>query len=410
MTNISTLTLPCGLRAIVQHVASPVVYAGLIIQAGTRHEDAADSGMAHFIEHMSFKGTARRNVFHINALERRGGDLNAFTNKNETTYCATVLRRDFAHAVDLLVDMAFGSTYRQREIDREVGVICDEIDSYRDSPAELIFDQFESLLFADNGLGRDILGDAERLREYTTADARRFASRWYRPENAVLYVRGRIDAAYLRRVLERQPILAAAPAAAPRLETLERPVLRRDALRREEAKDTHQAHVLLGTQTYAGSDERRFALALLNNVLGGPGMNSRLNQSLRERRGLVYSVDASLSTYPDAGWWGAYFGCDPEDTERCLDLTHRELRRLIAEPLSPAQLRAAKTQLVGQMLIAAENAENAALALGRTFMHYGRIHDIRASIARIEALKTDELMAVAAEVYCPENLTTLIYR
>ena len=403
-----TATLPCGLRVVYEPSASGVVYCGYIVCAGTRHEAPADSGMAHFIEHLSFKGTERRRAFHIsNGLERVGGDLNAFTNKQETVYYATVLRPHFGRAVDLLTDIVFHSVYPQREIDREVEVICDEIDSYNDSPSELIFDEFESMLFSGNPLGRDILGDAARLRSYTTADARRFVDRYYRPDNAVFYVRGDLDFGRVVKTLER--CLPAAAPAVPLPEKPVTPVCRRVAEERVVERHTHQAHVLIGTQTYGGSDERRFGLMLLNNILGGPGMNSRLNMSLREHSGLVYSVDASLTTYPDAGAWGVYFGCDAHDVARCRRLVDKELRRLIDEPLTPVRLAAAKQQLCGQIGIACDNAENYALAVGKTFAHYNARYDVAALCQRLQTVTADELQAIAAEVYDPGCLTTLIY-
>lgn len=408
-TDFQQTTLPCGLRVVHDRTSSGVIYCGYIVLAGTRHEAPADSGMAHFIEHLSFKGTERRRAFHIsNGLERVGGDLNAFTNKQETVYYATVLRPDFARAVDLLTDLVFHSVYPQHEIDREVEVICDEIDSYKDTPSELIFDEFESMLFSGNPLGRDILGDTDRLRSYTTADAHRFTDCYYRPDNAVFYVRGDLDFNRVVRTLER--FLPATPSDLPLPAKPISPTLRREAEERVVEKHTHQAHVLIGTQTYGGSDERRFGLMLLNNMLGGPGMNSRLNMSLREHSGLVYSVDASLTTYPDAGTWGVYFGCDAHDVARCRRLVNKELRRFIDDLLSPAQLAAAKKQLCGQIGIACDNAENYALAMGKTFAHYNVRYDVSALCQRLHEVTAAELQAIAAEVYDPDRLTTLIYR
>lgn len=420
-----TFTLPCGLRVVCERNASPVVHCGYVVCAGTRHEDADDSGMAHFIEHLSFKGTEHRRAYHIsNGLERVGGDLNAFTNKQETVYYAAVLQRDFRRAADLLTDIVFHSTYPQHEIDREVEVICDEIESYKDSPSELIFDEFESMLYADQPLGRDILGRAERLRTYTTADARRFTSRHYRPTNAVFYVRGNISAERVQTCLKK--LWGEAPSNLPHLgeaygASTPSPVGGRvgeGAERAGEAagtvrcvsRDTHQAHVLIGAKTFGGRDERRFPLMLLNNILGGPGMNSRLNMSLRERAGLVYSVDASLTTYPDTGWWAVYFGCDVVDVARCRRLVERELRHFIEDSLTPAQLRAAQKQLCGQIGIAAENGENRAIALGKTFAHYGTLYSPVELCRHLQAVTAEQLQAVAAEVYDPSRLTTLIYK
>lgn len=404
---ITTFTLPAGLRVVVRETASPVAYCGYIICAGTRHEEQADSGMAHFIEHMTFKGTARHSARAIaNSLERDGGELNAYTNKQETVYYATVLREHFARAADLLTDIVFHSTFPQHEIDREVEVICDEIESFKDSPSELIFDEFEQLLYGNHALGRDILGMPERLRTYTTADALRFTTQHYRASNAVFYVSGGVKAEQVERVLQRlwsgvapQPVLTASTPP---------PLLRTERLERRH-RDTHQAHVLMGTQTYSGTDDRRYALMLLNNLLGGPGMNSRLNQSLRERSGLVYTVDASLTTYTDTGWWAVYFGCDNHDVQRCIRLVRTQLRRLTDSALRPATLTAAKRQLCGQVMVSADGAENYALALGKTFAQYGSIYSPEALCRHIMALEADDVLNVAREVYDDHALTTLIY-
>ncbi len=405
-----TFTLPNGLRIIHEPSASQVVYCGYVVCAGTRHEAEPDSGMAHFIEHMSFKGTARRRSCHItNFLERVGGDLNAFTTKQETVYCATVLRPDFARAVDLLTDIVFGSTFPQAEIDKEVEVICDEIESYKDSPAEIIFDEFEAMMFRGQPLGRDILGDADRLRSYTTADALRFARQHYRPDNAAFYVYGNLDFAAVVRTLEKHHRILPHSIAIEASSEAPAPLATPGETRRVE-KGTHQAHVLLGAPAFGGCDPRRFGLLLLNNLLGGPGMNSRLNTSLRERAGLVYSVDSYLNTYPDAGFWNVYFGCDAADVERCLRLVRRELRRLADAPLTPAQLSAARKQLKGQIGISCDNAESYALALGKTFAHYNSHRRVENIYTELDALTPQQLQEIAAEVYDERRLTTLIYQ
>lgn len=404
-------SLPNGLRIIHEASASDVVYCGFVVCAGTRHEDEPDSGMAHFIEHMSFKGTHRRRACHItNGLERVGGDLNAFTNKQETVYCATVLRQDFARAADLLIDIVFGSTYPQREIDKEVEVICDEIESYKDSPAEIIFDEFEAMLFDGQSLGRDILGNAERLRTYSTADALRFAKKYYRPENAVFYIYGNVDFDRAVKVLEKgfRHVPAPLPLAAS-LPQAPACCCRKGEVRMVE-KGTHQAHVLLGAPAFGGNDPRRFGMLLLNNLLGGPGMNSRLNIALREKAGLVYSVDSYLNTYPDVGFWNVYFGCDNRDVERCRKLVVRELQKFVDTPLTPAQLAAAKKQLKGQIGISCDNGEGYALALGKTFAHYDCHRKVENIYHEIDRLTPESLQAIAAETYRPDLLTLLIYK
>lgn len=412
---MSTFCLANGLRVIVEHSRSEVVYCGYLILAGTRHEDAQDAGMAHFIEHMTFKGTERRRSSQVNnTLERVGGDLNAFTNKQETTYCATVLRKDTPRAIDLLTDIVFHSTYPQQEIEKEVEVIVDEIDSYRDSPAELIFDEFEQMLFEGHPLGRDILGEAQRLREYTTADARRFVDKFYRPEHCVFYLYGEVDEKRVLTLLCKAhdtTIASEKDVVSENSEfdetddfTTYEPQLR------EVEKGTHQAHVMVGAPTFGSRDSRRYALLLLNNVLGGPAMNSRLNMVVREKHGLVYSIDSYLNTYPDAGYWNIYFGCDVEDVQRCLRLVKRELQRLIATPLTPTQLRYAKAQLCGQIGISTDNRESYAHALAKTFAHTGRRRDVGELLARIQAVTAEELQQLAAEIYAPERISTLIYK
>lgn len=404
-------TLPCGLRIIHEPSASPVLYCGYVVLAGTRHEDEADSGMAHFIEHLSFKGTTHRRACHIvNGLERVGGDLNAYTTKQETVYYATVLKDDFKRAADLLTDIVFHSTFPQAEIDKEVEVICDEIDSYKDSPSEIIFDEFESLMYPGQPLGRDILGNAERLRQYTTAEALRFTHRYYHPQNAVFYVYGDVPFAQIVRTLERLlPPTDFAAFTAPALSSIP-PQPQITAQERIVSKGTHQAHVLIGAPTFAGTDARRFALLLLNNMLGGPGMNSRLSLSLREKAGLVYSIDSYLNTYPDTGFWNVYFGCDAHDVGRCRRLLLRELRRFIERPLSDSQLAAAKKQLCGQVVISTDAAESYALALGKTFAHYGTHRNVSALCSRIREITAADVQQVAAEIYADDRLTTLIYR
>lgn len=404
-------TLPCGLRIIHEPSASPVLYCGYVLLTGTRHEDEADSGMAHFIEHLSFKGTTHRRACHIvNGLERVGGDLNAYTTKQETVYYATVLKDDFKRAADLLTDIVFHSTFPQAEIDKEVEVICDEIDSYKDSPSEIIFDEFESLMYPGQPLGRDILGNAERLRQYTTADALRFTHRYYHPQNAVFYVYGDVPFAQIVRTLERLlPPTDFAAFTAPALSSIP-PQPQITAQERIVSKGTHQAHVLIGAPTFAGTDARRFALLLLNNMLGGPGMNSRLSLSLREKAGLVYSIDSYLNTYPDTGFWNVYFGCDAHDVGRCRRLLLRELRRFIERPLSDSQLAAAKKQLCGQVVISTDAVEGYALALGKTFAHYGTHRNVSALCSRIREITAADVQQVAAEIYADDRLTTLIYR
>ena len=370
--------------------------------------------MAHFCEHMTFKGTARRSTMQVvNTLETVGGDLNAFTNKEDTVYHAAIGREHFSRAVDLLTDIVFCSLYPQAEIDKEVEVIADEIESYNDSPAELIYDDFENIIFNGHPLGHNILGEAARLRTYTTAHARRFTSRYYRPDNTVFFVDGNIDFRRLTVSLEKRiGNIMRVRGAETVCYTASSAEETRGAHPRviERAKGTHQAHVMIGTETYNANHPRRMALALLNNILAGPGMNARLNVSLRERNGLVYTVEGLTTCYSDTGLWSLYFGCDPDNVTRCLKLIRRETDRLISRPLSDTALRAAKLQLKGQMAIASDNREQFALDFSNRYLHEGTGTQLTDIYERIEAIDAVTLQQVAAELMVEDRLTTLIYK
>ena len=429
--NYNTHTLANGLRIIHLPSAQPVVYCGYAVGAGTRDEELGrEEGMAHFCEHITFKGTERRSSMQIlGHLESVGGDLNAFTNKEETVYHAAVLKENIDRAVDLLTDIVFHSTYPQAEIDKEVEVIVDEIESYNDSPAELVYDLFENAVFGGHPLGHNILGTAEKLRRYTTADALRFTLRYYRPENSVFFAYGDVDFQKLVRLLERAN---AADAAAESVAAVSLPPQQsaisdnsccgggKDtaaallppyvAQHIEHHMDTHLAHVMLGTRAYDVHDERRIALYLLNNILGGPGMTARLNVSLRERNALVYTVESMAQSYSDTGLWAVYFGCDPKNVKRCLRLIRRELDKVMQRPLRDAQLRAAKRQIRGQIGIACDSRESFALDFAKSYLHYGWRKDVTALCERIDALTAADLQRVAQDLFAEERLTTLVIK
>lgn len=415
--NYNTHTLANGLRIIHLPSAQPVVYCGYAVGAGTRDEELGrEEGMAHFCEHITFKGTERRTSMQIlGHLESVGGDLNAFTNKEETVYHAAVLKENIDRAVDLLTDIVFHSTYPQAEIDKEVEVIVDEIESYNDSPAELVYDLFENAVFGGHPLGHNILGTAEKLRRYTTADALRFTRRYYRPDNSVFFAYGDVDFRKLVRLLERANAAdAAAESVAavslPPQQSVAAPLPPYVAQHIEHHMDTHLAHVMLGTRAYDVHDERRIALYLLNNILGGPGMTARLNVSLRERNALVYTVESMAQSYSDTGLWAVYFGCDPKNVKRCLRLIRRELDKVMQRPLSDAQLRAAKRQIRGQIGIACDSRESFALDFAKSFLHYGWKKDVTALCERIDALTAADLQRVAQDLFAEERLTTLVIK
>ena len=455
----NTYTLDNGLRIIHLPSDSQVVYCGYQINAGTRNEEPGEEGLAHFCEHVTFKGTERRKAWHIlNCLESVGGDLNAYTNKEGTVYYSAILKEHIARAVDLLSDIVFHSVYPQTEIDKEVEVICDEIESYNDSPAELIYDEFENILFKGSPLGHNILGTAEQVRAFKTEDALRFTQKLYRPDNAIFFAYGDIDFKKLvkliqkalgecpkgrelacstdcksaetpteERIAEKTPTEERIAEETPTGETPTEEMEAGDANHKVQSskfnvqskvagqtivmqKNTHQAHVMIGTRAYDVNDDRRMPLYLLNNMLGGPGMNAKLNLALREHNGLVYTVESTMVAYGDTGTWSIYFGCDEHDVKRCLRLVRKELDKFMQKPLSDAQLKAAKKQIKGQIGVACDNRENFALDFGKSFLHYGWEKNVDRLYEQVDEITATQIQAVAQELFDKDRLTTLIFK
>ena len=404
---VEQCVLSNGLRVIYSPVDSDVMYCGFAVKAGTRHELDSESGMAHFVEHVIFKGTTHRKAWHIlNRMESVGGDLNAYTNKEEMVVYSSFLQRDMPRAIELLSDIVFHSVFPQREIDKETEVIIDEIQSYEDSPADLIFDDFEAMVFRGHPLGRNILGSPERLKEYRTDDALAFTRRLYYPSNMVFFVQGRARMVQVVKLLERY--LEGVPQGEAVVDCSVPPLYKPEHLVFH--KDTHQAHVMLGSRGYNAYDDKRTALYLLNNILGGPGMNSRLNVALRERRGLVYNVESNLTSYTDTGAFCIYFGCDLEDVDTCMKVVRKELKRLRDVKMSSLQLHAAVKQLVGQIYVASDNFENNALSMAKSYLHYNKYESIGEVCRRIEQLTPECMLEVSNEMFADDYLSTLIYR
>ena len=447
----NTYTLDNGLRIIHLPSDSKVVYCGYQINAGTRNEEPGEEGLAHFCEHVTFKGTERRKAWHIlNCLESVGGDLNAYTNKEGTVYYSAILKEHIARAVDLLSDIVFHSVYPQAEIDKEVEVICDEIESYNDSPAELIYDEFENILFKGSPLGHKILGTAEQVRSFKTEDALRFTRKLYRPDNAIFFAYGDIDFKKLvkligRALADNDSMSKLAAENLPQISQITQISRDEKSIAEEKSvssvksvgpkkypsvgpknypsvgkeiagqtivmqKNTHQAHVMIGTRAYDVNDDRRMPLYLLNNMLGGPGMNAKLNLALREHNGLVYTVESTMVAYGDTGTWSIYFGCDEHDVKRCLRLVRKELDKFMQKPLSDAQLKAAKKQIKGQIGVACDNRENFALDFGKSFLHYGWEKNVDRLYEQVDAITAAQIQAVAQELFDKDRLTTLIFK
>ncbi|NLO71684.1 MAG: insulinase family protein [Porphyromonadaceae bacterium] len=401
-----TSLLDNGLRIIHLPNDSQISYCGVIVDVGSRDEQESEYGMAHFIEHMLFKGTnKRRSGQIINRLEDVGGEINAYTSKEETVVYAGFLNEYAERAIELIADLVQHSIFPQPEIDKEIVVIQDEIQLYNDSPSELIFDDFEEMLFNAHPMAHSVLGTKEHLSTFNSEKALEFYSGFYQPENMVFFSLGKNDFKKINRWVEkyfyfkqngRNNYKRTTPkTTASELKTLNR--------------ETFQSHCLMGARAYNIHHRERLTLYMLNNILGGPGMNSRLNLSLRENNGLVYNVESTVQTFTDCGWWGVYFGTDHENVAKCEKLVRKELQKLCTTKISDAKLKKYKLQLLGQMAISSENKESVALSLGKSYLRFGKYESNDEIRERIESITAERLMDVAGEIFDVENLTILKY-
>lgn len=406
MNHYFSHTLPNGLRLVHLPSNSNVAYCGFAINAGTRDELPEEYGMAHFVEHMLFKGTKKRKAWHIlNRMENVGGELNAYTTKEETFVYSIFLKEHFQRALELQADLIFNSIFPEHEIEKEVDVILDEINSYEDSPSELIFDEFENKVFSGHALGHNILGDEKSLLTFNSNSGCSFMRRFYTPGNIVLFSMG--DIKFDKIVKWADNLLgvihdykAETNRQAPQIVEASQSVIE---------KDTHQAHVIMGQRAFSLHDEQRISLFLLNNMLGGPGMNSRLNIALRERHGLVYNVESNITSYTDTGIASIYFGTDPKNREKATRLVCRELESLCEKPLAEKSIAAAKKQLIGQIGVSNDNKESLFLGLGKSFLHYNRYDSQEEVVRQTEAISTEDIFNVANQVFAPDKLFRLVY-
>ena len=406
MTHFFSHTLTNGLRIVHLPMASPVAYCGFVINTGSRDEATCEHGYAHFVEHLLFKGSSKRKFWHIlNRMENVGGELNAYTTKEETFIYSIFLKKDFERAVELITDLITHSQFPAIEIEKERDVILDEIQSYEDNPAELIFDEFENILFDTHPLGHDILGNKRTLKKFKTETGLSFVRSHYTADNMVFFSMGEIEFNKVIRLAEKYfakiPVnIQACLREKPQL-TQPRQLVKK--------KKTHQTHVVTGGQAYDMHNEKRIVLYLLNNILGGPGMNSRLNVSLREKHGLVYHVESQITSYTDTGLCSIYFGTDPKNKEKAFQLVNNELQRLCEHKMSDMQLHRSKKQTFGQMVLAHENKEALFLGLGKSFLHYNRYDSLQEIFQKIERITPMQIMDIANEVYNPEQMFCLVF-
>ena len=404
--------LPNGVQIVHRKTSSPVVYVGIMVGAGTRHEQANENGMAHYIEHCVFKGTehytARQIINHIEGI---GGEINAYTTKEETTFYAATLSNHFRTTLHLLADMVLRPTFNKKETDKEVTVILDEIESYNDSPSELIYDDFENMVFEGSSLAMPILGTKKTLRRISKSPdiALNWMQQHYRPERMVLFVQGNVTTKQVISAAERELGEISSCASSTSRTNSTSLTNTTSSLSRMYRRHTHQTHIMLGSHAYPIGHKKQLTMYLLNNILGGGSMSSRLYLSLREKHGLVYNIDSQAVPLSDTGYWNIYLACEPQHKDQCLELCHKELKQLRDTRLSSSQLQRALRQLEGQMAISAENQENNALAMAKQMLYHHHAPAWQEVFSKVKEITAEQLQEVANEVFAPEKIYTLLY-
>jgi len=395
-----------GIRLIHKHIPNLVAHFGIIINAGSRDEEKDEHGIAHFIEHTIFKGTKRRKAFHIlSRLEDVGGEINAYTTKEETCVYASFLKDDYLRAIELISDILINSTFPEKEINKEKEVIIDEINSYKDNPAELIFDEFEEMAYDNNPLGRSILGCTKQLKSFTKKDILNYIKKNYNTDEIVLSSVGNIDFKKLCKLAE--AYFGKIPNNPRKFERVS--FNHYKPRKKTEKKNTFQAHCLIGNIAYSYRDKNRLGLYLLNNLLGGPGLNSRLNLALREKKGYTYNIESNYSPYCDTGLLNIYFGTDKENLFKSINLVQKELDKLKNRKLGTLQFSKAKKQLIGNIAISSENYENLMLSMGKSFLIFNYVDGIYEINNKLEKISTEKLLEIANEVFDKDKLSMLIY-
>lgn len=407
MPHTHCFTLPNGLRCAFQYKKSTVAHMAVAIKAGSRDELEHQQGLAHFIEHNLFKGTEKRKAYHVlSRLDDVGGELNAYTSKEETIIHASFLKTDFRRAADLLADVVFKSNFPVKELEKEKEVIKDEIHSYLDSPGDRIFDDYEDFIFAGDALGRNILGTPKSVDGLTREDIFEFQERTYTAERITLSIVGPFGQQRVEQMA--QEFFAQHQLNSNTWEShFEAP---NKPQRRVEEVAQFQDHYIIGWRTPGIHHPQRRALLLLNNVLGGPGMNNRLGLNIREKHGIAYNIESFLNLYSDIGLLGIYLGCDPSQTERAAALAAKEVKKLQEQRLGTLQLSKAKNQFIGQMALAEENGLNACIGAGRALLYFDKINSFEYVAAQMQGITAEDLMAAAQDFLSPDQGYELIYK
>ena len=405
-------TAECGLQYAVKKSGSSVAYCALSIKCGTRDEQGFHSGLAHFVEHTLFKGTERRSASVINGyLDRLGGELNAFTTKEEIVFHATVLKEDLHKAASLLFELATSATFPQHEIETEKGVVIDEIHSYKDSPSEDIFDKFEEMVFSGHPLSGNILGTVASVKKISRDELLKFVKEKFRPEKMAFSIVADIDEKKLEKEAQKlcKQYFADHPATKPHSEPqkVEHTYVPFD---KTLSKRNHQANCIIGGPAPSLYQEReRLATVLLCNILGGPANNAILNSVLREKNGWVYGVECSYTQFADAGLVAISLGCDKSNLDKCVKAIYKEIHKIQATPLSDRKLKAAKKQLLGQIAISGDNGETQCLSMGKSLLAYGRISGGKETRELVEKISAADIQEIANTVFDISKLSKLIY-
>jgi predicted Zn-dependent peptidase len=405
--NLLLHTLDNGIRLVHNRIPGIVAHCGLIINTGSCHEKESEHGIVHFIEHMFFKGTKKRKAYHIlSRLEDVGGELNAYTTKEETAIHASFLLEDYERAIDLISDIAFRSVFLEKEIEKEKDVIIEEINSYLDNPAELIFDDFEEMIFANLPIGRNILGSRESVKSISSQKMLDFISENYDTHQMVFCSVGNIADEKILELFKKY--FSEIPDNRGKI-TSEQPWVYKPTTITKKM-NTFQNHCILGNIAYDFKDERRMGMFLLNNILGGMGMNSRLNLSLREKNGLAYNVESNYNPYCNTGAFSIYFGTDRQNLEKSISVTMSELNKLRTSPVGIVQLSKAKKQIKGYLARGYENHESLMLSLGKSMLVFNRIDTIEEIYNKIDRVTASQILNISNEIFEPTQLSTLIYK
>lgn len=399
-------TLPNGIRVIHKPVESPVAHLGVILNAGSRDETDKESGIAHLIEHCIFKGTTRRKAFHVlSRLDDVGGDLNAFTTKEDTCIFASFTSQYYERAIELISDIIFNSSFPDKEIEKEKEVVVDEINSYKDNPSDEIFEEFEELMFADHPLGARITGTPESVKSFSRKQILSFVKKHYFRRDMVISSVGTINISKLKAMLtEHFGQFTMSAASNHRI-----PFADYKPFEKKVKRNNHQSHCIIGNLAYSLDHELKTPMFLLSNVLGGPGLNTRLNLNIREKYGFCYNIEASYTPYSDGGMFSVYLGTDDSYLDRSINLVHKELRKLRKERLGTLQLHKAKQQLLGQIAIAQETNANEMLSIGKSLLVYDKVDTFKEIRERIEAVSAEQMLTVANEVFDSGQLSTFVY-